>query len=234
MSSYGRFAESLVAGQLTFASNMAVRKYHVVRLHHSAFDDDVANLSKFLSRAKRAEKIAEVDPGRHGLWSASGLCGVRGEQTTFGNRHRYYWRPLRNPSMETVCKRCLQEWRKLGEPEIAGWNRAGDPSDEWPWRLPFGWRAVPAEGHPWDVPAGESIEGVKDNTGSVVGEHRVELRRWMRGPRIVRLVHQVDTDTYAARYWYSGAPPEAERWAIQGSLQHAKEGCQKLMARGGY
>ncbi len=79
MSSYGRFAESLVAGQLTFASNMAVRKYHVVRLHHSAFDDDVANLSKFLSRAKRAEKIAEVDPGRHGLWQAdrSAYAGVR-------------------------------------------------------------------------------------------------------------------------------------------------------------
>jgi len=234
MSSGRKFAESLVAGQLTFASNMVVQKNHVVCLRRSAFDDDVDDLSKFLSRAKRAVKIAEIDLKRRGLWSASGLCGVRGEQTTFGNRHRYYWRPLRNPSMETVCKGCLREWKKLGEPEIAGWDRSGSPQDEWPWELPFGWRGVPVEGHPWDVPAGKSVESIKDKTGAVVGEHRVELRRWVRGPRIVRLVHQVDADTYAARYWRSGAEPDVERWAIQGTLQHAKEECQKLMARGGY
>jgi hypothetical protein len=33
------FAESLVAGQLTFASNMVAWKHHVVRLRRNAFDD---------------------------------------------------------------------------------------------------------------------------------------------------------------------------------------------------
>lgn len=234
MKSDEKFAESLSAGQLTFARNWAVQKGHVVCLQRSAFDGDVANLSKYLSKTERAARIAEIDSERRSLWSASALCGVRGEKTTFGNRHCYYWRPLRNLSMETICKGCLREWKKLGEPEIAGWDRSGSPQDEWPWKLPFGWHAVPAEGHPWDVQIDKAIEGVKDKTGEVVGEHRVELRRWVRGPRIVRLVHHVDESTYAARYWRTDAEPDDERWAIRGTLQHAKEACQKLMARGGY
>lgn len=229
-----KFAESLVAGQLTFASNLVAQKNHVVRLRRSAFDDEVDGLSKFLSGATRAAKIAKIDPERRGLWSASGLCGIRGERATFGNRQRYYWHPRRNPSMETVCGGCLREWKKLDEPEIVGWDRSGSPQDEWPWDLPFGWRRVPVEGHPWDVPVDRSVESVKDKTGAVVGEHRLELRRWVRGPRIVRLVHHLDTDTYAARHWWAGADPDSEQWTTQGTLQQARQECQELMARGGY
>jgi hypothetical protein len=228
-----RFAEDLSAGQLTFASNLAVQKHHVVRLSSSAFDEDVDALSKTLSKATRTA-ISKIDSERRGLWSAVALCGVRGEQVTFGNRHRYYWRPLRNPSLETMCQGCLRAWRKIDEPEITGWDRSASPQDAWPWELPFGWQDVPVEGHPWDVPADKSIESVKDKTGAVVGEHRVELQRWRRGDRIVRLVHHVALDTYAARYWQVGAEPDAERQAILGTLQHARQGCQKLMARGGY
>lgn len=229
-----KFARSLSAGQLAFASNMCAQKNHVVRLLRSAFDDDVEGLSKFLSKAKRTARIAEIDPQRHDMWSATGLCGVSGERVTFGNRHCYYWRPLRDPSLETVCKGCLREWKKLGEPEIAGWDRGAVLDDEWPWILPFGWHVVPVLGHPWDVPMGEPIESVRDDTGEIVGEHRVELRRWTRGPRVVRLVHHVDTDTYAARYWRPDAGPDMEQLAVRGTLHNARQGCHKLMARGGY
>jgi len=234
MSSGGSFAQSLSAGQLTFASNLVARKHHVVRLHRSAYDEDLAALGRSPSRKKRAAEIAKIDPRRRLWWSATGLCGIRGEKATYGKLQRYYWQPLRDPSMETVCKDCLLQWRKIGEPEIIGWDRSGSPQDAWPWELPFGWQGVPIEGHPWDVPADASIERVKDKTGAVVGEHRVELRRWLRGPRIVRLVHHVDTDTYAARHWRTDAEPDDERWAVQGTLQHARQECQKLMARGGY
>jgi hypothetical protein len=213
---------------------MVAQKHHVVRLRYSAFDDDVEALSKSLSKTKRTVKITEIDSERRGLWSATGLCGVHGDQVTFGNRSRYSWRPLQNPSLETVCKGCLRAWKKLGEPEIAGWDRSAHPQDAWPWNLPFGWRDVPAEGHPWDVPANTSVESVKDKTGAIVGEHRIELRRWVRGPRIIRLVHHVDTDIYAARCWRSDVEPDDERCAIQGTLQHARQACQKLMAQGGY
>ena len=229
-----RFATALTAGQLVFASNMVAEKYHVVRLRRSAFDEDVAALSSSLSKAKRAAKIAEIDLNRRDLWSARGLCGVRGEQATFGNCCRYYWRPLRNPSMETVCKGCMRAWKKIGEPEIIGWDRSASPQDAWPWELPFGWRETLVTGHPWDVPADRSIENVKNKTGTIVGEHRVELRRWLRGPRIVRLVHHLDTDTYAARHWRTDDEPDDERRAMRGTLHHARQACHTLMACGGY
>lgn len=223
---HNKFAESLAQGQLAFASNMAAQKVHVVRLRRSAFDDD----SEGLSRAK----IAKIDPDRRGLWSAQGICGTRGERTTYGSRHSYYWHPLQTPSMENVCKGCMGEWRKRGEPEIAGWDRSTPNDQEWPWTLPFGWIEAPAEGHPWDVPVDKPIESVKDKTGAVVGQHRVELRRWSRGPRIVRLVHHLDTDTYAARHWRHDAGPDGERHATRGTMQNAMQACQMLMARGGY
>lgn len=229
-----KFFDALRHGDLTFADNLAARKTHVVRLAQSQHDDLVAELPRQLSRVKRAEQIAAIDPVRRTRWNATGLCGVRGEQSAYGNVHRYYWEPAQNPSMEKVCSGCLREWRKLGEPAIAGYDRTARPGDAWPWELPFAWQEVDPTGHPWDVPIDAPVETVKDKTGDVVGAHRTEIRRWTRGGRIVRLVHHTDSDTYAARYWREGAAANAESYAMRGSLQHAREECQKLMARGGY
>ena len=229
-----KFLESLVVNNLTFAGNMVAKKTHIVRLSRSAYDDHVDALPRQLSKAKRAQAIAEIKPVHRERWTATALCGVRGEQSTYGNVQRYYWEPVQNPSMEHVCGGCLGAWRKLDEPEIAGYDRTARPDEDWPWPLPLGWQAVAPSGHPWDVPADQPIENVKDKTGDVVGQHRVELRRWTRGSRIVRLVHHTDSDTYAARYWREGAAPQRESYASRGSLQSAREECQKLMAQGGY
>jgi len=229
-----RFAESLSADQLSFATNVVARKVHVARLRRSAYEIDVDGVDARLSKAKRVKIIAEIDPDRRRLWSATALCGVTGEQAVYGDVKRYYWRPVRGRSLEEICAGCLREWRKLGEPEIAGWDRGGDADGAWPWALPFGWRAVPAVGHPWDVPAGQPTEDVKNDAGNVVGERRVEIWRWARGPRVVRLVHYTDADVYSARYWLVDADPGADKQEYRGTLALARQRCQQLMARGGY
>jgi hypothetical protein len=223
---------SKLVGQFAVATNLAARRSHVVRLTRTAYDDDLAGLVD-LPDADRVAAVARIKPARRSLWRARSLCGVRGRQSVYGDVKEYYWR-LADPDLSTACVDCLRAWRRLGEPAIAGLDRSASPGDPWPWALPFGWRAVPTAGHPWDVPAGEPVEVVRDKTGAVVGEHRVEVLRWARGPRIVRLVHHVDTDTYAARYWRAGADPDVERWAFRGMLPDAQRECQRLMAQGGY
>src|SRR5262249_9547238 len=170
----GSVKVEVVSGDLMFAANMVAQKIHVARVTRNAFDDDVGELSKFLSKETRARRIAEIKPERRQLWSATALCGVRGEQSTYGNVTRYYWSLRQNPSMETVCKGCMTAWRKIGEPEIKGWDRTISAEEAWPWELPFGWRELEPTGHPWDVADKNKLELVKDKRGEVVGEHRVE------------------------------------------------------------
>lgn len=225
---------ALEPSQLTFADNLATKKYHIVRLERTAYDDDVSSLSKHLTKAHRAAKIAEINVKRKLLWNATALCGVRGEHTAWGNGHRYYWNPVRNPIPDSVCSGCNREWRRLDEPEIAGWDRTATHDEAWPWELPFGWREVPVEGHPWDVAQDDDVASVRDATGDVVGEHRMEIRRFMRGGRIVRITYHTDKNMYFARIWRVGAEPHEEKRHGGGTLQHVRQLCHKLMATGGY
>jgi hypothetical protein len=229
-----RFRGPLASGDLVFADNINTQKIHLVPVTRCAFDDDVAALSKHLTKKSREKAVAEIADYRREIWAGTALCGVEGTRATFGNYTTYYWSPRENPSMETVCQGCLARWRKNGEPEIKGFDRSGSADDPWPWPLPFGWREVPKDSHPWDVATDQPIENVKDDTGRVRGEHRVEIRRWTRGKRIVRLVHHTDTDTYAARSWVVGADADEENWWTRGPLKYAQEHCQKYMAIGGY
>jgi hypothetical protein len=221
-------------GDLAFGSNIVAQKNHIIRLNRSAYDDDVANLSKHLTKETRAKRIAEIEPKRKTMFNARALCGVEGSHAPWGNYTRYYWSCIKDPSMETVCKGCQREWKKLGEPEIKGWDRSVKHDDDWPWELPFGWQAIQPSKHPWDCANAADIEHLKDDLGKVVGEHRIELRRWVRGPHIVRLVHHLDTDTYSARRWIERCGPDDDRYVARGTLKFAREHCHKTMAQGGY
>lgn len=219
------FASLLVPGQLAFASNLAANKRHIVRLVRTAHEDDLA------------AGLTYEDPGyRRAIWSAVSLCGVQGRKSTYGNLRAYYWSPREGYAPDGTCGACLRAWRRLGEPGVAGWLRAS-PEDDWPWPLPYGWRRVPTGSHPWDVPeGGDAVSRVRDGTGKVVGQHRVEVLRWVRGPRIVRLVRHLDSDSdyYSARHWDLGASPEAEGYSVRSDLGRVRRACHELMATGGY
>lgn len=228
------FLSLLSYGHLTFASNYATQKYHIVQLEDTAFDDDVRSIN-YRSKGKKAKKeISELDPIRKERWSAKALCGVKGETCNYGHTNKYYWTPLQNPNLDVVCKGCLKQWKKEAQPTITGWDTSATLDDVWPYELPFGWKQVPVVGHPWDVPEGGDPDLVKDGAGNIKGKLRTELRRFTRGLRIVRLVHYTDSDTYGARYWNEGADPEHDDWNARGTLKDAIQNCHVLMAKGGY
>lgn len=229
-----KFLESLANGHLAFATNLAAQKIHIVTLDHTAAETDIECLSKHLTKKARAKQIAEIKPDRYHMWSAVALCGVRGETANYGNYNSYYWHPEPGGSMDNVCKKCFKDWKKQGEPEIQGHDRSGHINEDWPWELPFGWHEVPVIGHPWETADKSKINSIKDGTGDVVGRHAAEVKRFRRGQRLVRLVHDLSDDTYYARYWDEGADPSEDRYTFCGALQYAREGCQKLMAQGGY
>ncbi|MGH7282944.1 MAG: hypothetical protein ACRELY_15580 [Polyangiaceae bacterium] len=229
-----KFYDALATGQLVYASNYVAQKLHIVTLRDTAFDDDVRALSKHLSKALREERVAKIDPKRKRMWIATALCGVTGEHAHYGNYSRYFWTPIESPNITNACKGCQKEWKKLGKPDIAGFDQTASVDESWPWELPFGWREVPVDKHPWDVPPGGDVDLVKDDTGEVRGELRTEIKRWQRGTRIVRLVHHFVDDTYSSRMSCVGDKPAAEDWKSQGALADIRESCHELMARGGY
>lgn len=229
-----KFLDSLKPGDLVIATNFAVRVHHIIKLEGTAASDDIAGLPRQLSKERRAARIADIRPDRYHMWNARGLCGVRGEHAFYGNYSRYYWQPLHNPDLKSACKACQKEWKKLSEPEIAGYDRTGAQDDPWPWSLPFGWREVSAEGHPWERDDKAEAEAIKDGTGKIVGRYATEIKRWQRGPRIVRLVIDLLDGSYEARVWLAGDDPDKDRWKNRGPLKYARESCHKLMAVGGY
>lgn len=229
-----KFLDALQVGQLVFGSNYVAQKLHIITLRESAYDNDVAYLPKQLSKEKRAERIAAIEHKRKYMWIARALCGVTGEHAYYGNYSRYFWTPIESPNLVNACKGCIKQWRKNGEPTIAGYDQTASVEERWPFELPFGWHEVPVAGHPWDVPPDGDINLVKDKVGDVVGQPRTEVKRWMRGARIVRLVHHYQDDVYSSRTDVIGGSPSDEDWHSQGALADIRQSCHTLMARGGY
>lgn len=233
MTSSASFLAELAPGDLVFANNIAARKMHLVELDETAYDADVQAL-RGLGKKARAARIAEIDPERRRMWSAAAICGVSGQQSAWGNTTTYYWHPEYDPDLRNACQGCLGEWQRRKKPTIRGWEQSGDAGAPWPWPLPFGWHEVPAGRHPWEVAESQATESVRNDAGRVVGRPEVELRRFLRGDRIVRLTRTHRTDTYYARHWRIGAGPQSDGATSSGSLRHAQRACHALMARGGY
>lgn len=230
--------EQLAKGKLCFASNMAAQKLHIVRLDYSAYEVDMRKIDTLKKKEREAALVEYVKKykvdQRKALWSATALCGVEGGRVTYGNRTDYYWTCMDDLTLDRACMGCQRVWRKLGEPEIVGHVPGGDPHASWPYELPFGWREVPmVPKHPWDVPRGGDIESIKSNSGKTQGRFLEEIKRWRRGPIIVRLAYHPDTGTYSARHWDIHYDPNGEHCEVRGTLETAREYCHRLMACGG-
>ena len=213
--SLAAFYNSLEYGDITLATNHKSSKVHLVKLSHSKKDDCADNRDP----KKRYDKLD--------LWSARGLCGFS---------PRYYFEPWPASviGIKDKCEKCWAAWRGEKQPPVKGWTLSvEDVVTEYP--LPYGWREVPAVGHPWDLPKGANISTTKDNTGRIVGVCRTELRRWERGGLIVRIVRvhdNADTVCQVRRHWAS-SPLSEHSTLDNGSIVECRREAHKCMATGG-
>lgn len=190
-----------------------------------------------LERSKRQEKERskskdEPEADWDAMWTARALCGAAGNA---GN-YRWYARPHRSTEPERgVCSRCLSKWKTRGKPVVRGWTDTPFSLLPRPAWLPFGWREAEPAGHPWDVPEGGDPELVVDDKGDVKGQQRVEVRRWVRGERYVRIVRYHGDEIKQPYGVYDGwsAYPLGESHETSGSAERAVTRAVEQMASGG-
>lgn len=218
--------KDLKPGDLVIARNAASKRRHIIRLQRCGAEQD--------SRQGEADGHGGT-LDYSGCWDGSSLCGVRNTHATFGNRKSYYWQPKPEPITTyavkdaRLCEKCRTAWQADGEPAIRS-DMEHVTSLDYP--LPFGWHEVPVIGHPWDVPPGGDPETIKDATGEVQGRRRIEIRRWQRGHRVVRLVHYY-TEGYDAAHYHDARRPLEDTWRTKMNPGAARRKAQEYMARGG-
>jgi hypothetical protein len=218
--------KSLKSGDLAIAYNAASKRRHIIQLRRCGAEYD--------SR--------QGEPDGHGgtldysgCWDGRSLCGVDTTHATFGNRKSYYWQPSPEPITTytandvRLCEKCRSAWRADGELTIRSDVEHVIALDYPP---PFGWHEVPAIGHPWDVPPGGDPETIKDATGKVQGQQRIEIRRWQRGHRVVRLMHYY-AEGYDAAHYHDARRPLEDTWREKMNPDAARRKAQEYMARGG-
>lgn len=154
---------------------------------------------------------------------------------------RYFWRPVEDleqtPPSER-CPHCFRTWRSQGRPAIKGWKRPEEVAADGDVRLSFGWQKVSPGGHPLDLPT-EALDPDPEEDENKVGAKRVEVRRWQRGARYVRIVrYLVDTErrkagSFGLRYGALEDEEDAERWWLIGSWSKVLPAAVTLMALGG-
>jgi hypothetical protein len=218
--------KSLRPDDLAIAWNAASKRHHIIRLIRCGATYD--------SRQGSPDGFGGIHD-YSGCWGGQSLCGAQNTRVTFGNRKSYYWQPSPEPVTTyaagggKLCEKCRRAWQAAGEPSIRS-DVEHVTATEYP--PPFGWREVPVVGHPWDVPPGEDPEKIKDATGEVRGERRIEIRRWVRGHRVVRLVRYY-TEGYDAAHYQDDRRPLEDEGRQKSNPAAARRSAQEYMARGG-
>lgn len=211
--------KSLEPGDLVIARNYASKRRHILELLRCG-----ATYDRRQGTLDGTGQILDYSTS----WNGRSLCTVL-------KHAAYYWTPIPAPITtytaedDLLCERCRRVWQAAGSLPIRSDAETVTNADYPP---PFGWRAVPAVGHPWDVPPEADPEKVKDATGKVRGERRTELRRWQRGPRVVRLVHYY-TEGYDAAHYHDVRRPLEDAWHQKSNPDEARRKAQEFMARGG-
>jgi hypothetical protein len=219
-----RFIEAIRSDDLVLVTGWRSQKQHILRVLHSKYEAQTGTGYYARSIFQRTQPRDEREAlAWRGLLSGRTLCHSDGGG--------YYFRPQMELWREDGrCPRCFQRWRTTGSPPVKGWTAPIEDVIDWP--LPFGWQEVSAIGHVWDVPPDGDPDQVRDQTGDVVGERRTELRRWQRGPCVVRLVHHYADNAYTARYHAVGTPLR-EHTFRQGAIALCTRAAWELMGKGG-
>ena len=145
-------------------------------------------------------------------------------------RPRYWWTPtdaLESWAAGEQCSACFGQWRSGGRPTIKGWAKAERPATV-EHRLPWGWQAVAPQGHPHDLP-----KDAPDPEEDGDQERRVEVARYQRGNRYVRITQSHDDQRFCVRYGALDDGPKDECWAFKGGWDAALLRAVACMAMGG-
>lgn len=149
-------------------------------------------------------------------------------------RSRFWWRPTDQHEAwqtENKCRFCYSKWRAQGRPTIKGWAKP-EQAVASAVRLPWGWHEVTPSGHPLDLP--ETSEAPDpDEDEQKVGARRIEVRRWIRGNRYVRITRDLTDQRHCVRYGALDDKPDEELWRAKGSSESMLLCAVVLMATGG-
>lgn len=206
-----KFFDALVPGNLVAAVVLSSSKLHLVRIVRRV----TADMCVGNPDAKKLSQMFDAKP----------LCEVR---------PRYWWTPvdqLESWKADDKCRWCFAKWRADGRPTITGWASAEAPVVS-SVRLPWGWHEVTVQGHPLDLPA-DGPDPDPDEDEKDVGSKRVEIRRWIRGHRYVRITQDLKDQRFCVRTGMHDDASKAETWIVKGGWETALLRSVTLMALGG-
>lgn len=205
------FLLSLVKDDLVAATTASSGRLHLVRI--------VRPVTADMCRGEPSKEALSQ------MFDARVLCELR---------PRFWWRPtdqMEAWQAENRCRWCFSRWREAGRPTIKGWARAEAPVES-SIQLPWGWHEVTPQGHPLDLPAG-SPDPDPDEDERKVGARRVEVKRWLRGNRYVRITQSLDDQRFCARFGDVSDKPDDEGWWLKGGWDSVLPCAVTLMALGG-
>lgn len=206
------FLSSLQKDDLVAATTFSSGKLHLIRIARRVTAD--------MCRGEPLQEALDQ------MFDGRVLCTLRS---------RYWWRPtdqLEAWQAERKCWHCFAAWRRAGyQPPIKGWAKAEAPVESGV-RLPWGWREVTPQGHPLDLPA-DAPEPDKDEDEKKVGSKRVEVKRWLRGTRYVRVTKSLTDGRFAVRAGAVDDKPYEESRLVQGGWDGVLLAAVTTMALGG-
>jgi hypothetical protein len=205
------FLASLKPDDLVAATVQSSDKLHLVRI--------VRPVTRGMVRGNPSDKALSQ------LFDARVLCELR---------PRFWWRPtdqMEAWQAENKCRWCWSKWRAVGRPAIKGWAKA-EAALESNVRLPWGWHEVTPSSHPLDLDA-DAPDPDPDEDERKVGSKRVEVKRWLRGMRYVRLTQDLKDKRFCVRYGDVNDEQQEEGWTFKGGWDAALLRAVTVMALGG-
>jgi hypothetical protein len=205
------FLSSLVEGDLVAATNASSAKLHLIHI--------VRPVTAAMCKGEPSgEALGQMFDGRV-------LCSAR---------PRFWWRPTdqhEHWKAENKCWHCFAAWRREGYPKIKGWAKVEVPvvSDV---RLPWGWHEVTLVGHPLDL-AADAPDPDPDENEKKAGSKRIEVKRWVRGPRYVRITQDLTDKRFCLRHGMQDDAADDEGWWVKGGWEMVLLRAITMMACGG-
>lgn len=137
----------------------------------------ISRFEKYRTQAVHGSHVKPLSPAVASMFCCAPLCDMRSQD-------KYYWQIYddngEHRSDDFKCRACFAAWNRMGRPKVIGFTLDDVAPADHP-RLAFAWKEVPAVGHPSD-------KGGKEKDRDVDEAPRLEVRRWERGRRYVRLV----------------------------------------------
>lgn len=157
-------------------------------------------------------------------WKGRGICGYD---------PGYFWKPVQDAGHRERCPRCFAKWRTLGRPPVKGWHDAEQLLVS-ALPLPYGWREVSTCRHQLDLREADPDPDPEKNEDEV-GAKRLEVWRFVRGTRYVRVVQYLSPDAAYPYGCFAGEleRPDTDGYLLRGNLEACLRAAVHAAALGG-